>query len=101
VISDSVHDIYQGAQPTHPCVEARHRVLGTYKRIQHLERGLDLAPGTFLEWQKLQCKDWYDELYPAAANNTIDKNDMGLDNHNLLGNKSKSKPNLVLDYQIK
>jgi hypothetical protein len=78
VLSDSVHDIYQGAQPAHPFVEARHRVLGTYRRIQSLERRLDLTPGTFLEWQKLQCKSWYDELYPqpAAANDAIDENEM-------------------------
>jgi hypothetical protein len=31
-----------------------------------LERELDLTPDTFLEWQKLQCKDWYDELFPQS-----------------------------------
>jgi hypothetical protein len=53
-------------------------MLGTYRRIQHLERGLDLKPVTFLEWQKLQCKDWYDEMYPqpAATNDVIDTNEL-------------------------
>jgi hypothetical protein len=53
-------------------------MLGTYRRIQHSERGLDLTPATFLEWQKLQCKDWYDEMYPqpAATNDVIDTNEM-------------------------
>jgi hypothetical protein len=78
VLSDSVHNIHQGAQPAHPFVEARHRVLGTYRRIHNLERGLDLTPGTFLEWQKLQYKDWYDDMYPqpAATNDVIDTNEM-------------------------
>jgi hypothetical protein len=78
VLSDYVHNIYQGAQPGHLFVEARYRVLGMYRSIQHLERGLDLTPVTFLEWQKIQCKDWYDEMYPqsAAANDAIDKNEM-------------------------
>jgi hypothetical protein len=78
VLSDSVHNIYQGAQPAHPFVEARHRVLGTYRGIQSLERRLDLTPGTLLEWQKLQYKACCDELYPhpAAKKDAIDENEM-------------------------
>jgi hypothetical protein len=78
VLSESVHDIHQEAQPAHPFVEACHRMIGPYRCIQHLERGLDLTPGTFLEWQKLQCKDWYDDMYPqpAATNDVIDTNEM-------------------------
>jgi hypothetical protein len=59
VFTDSVHvsrTAYNGAYPVHPFEEVHQRLTGTYKRIQHLEKTMDLAPETFMEWQRLQCK---------------------------------------------
>jgi hypothetical protein len=47
----------------HPFEEVQNRLTNTYQRIEHLDKTMDLTFGTFLEWQRLQCKELYDELY--------------------------------------
>jgi hypothetical protein len=59
VFTDSVHvsrTSYNGAYPVHPFKEVRQRLTGTYQRIQHLDKTMDLTPVTFMEWKRLQCK---------------------------------------------
>jgi hypothetical protein len=39
---------------------------------------MDLTPGTFMEWQRLQCKEFYDELCPPSPTNPsiVDENEL-------------------------
>jgi hypothetical protein len=57
---------YNGHAPTHPFQLLSNSVEQTYRRIQHLDTLVDLSPGTFTQYQALQAKKWWSEIFPKS-----------------------------------
>jgi hypothetical protein len=56
--------IYQGLAPQHPIALASESIADTHRRIKHLDTLVDLSPGTFSQYQKLQANKWLLETLP-------------------------------------
>jgi hypothetical protein len=55
---------YQGLAPTHPIELASASIADTHRRVNYLDTLVDLSPGTFSQYQKLQANKWLLETFP-------------------------------------
>jgi hypothetical protein len=61
---------YQAFAPLHPIAIASANIADTHRRIKHLDTLVDLSPGTFSQYQKLQAKKWLLETFPKERKTT-------------------------------
>jgi hypothetical protein len=55
---------YQGLAPVHPFDLASAKISTTHEQITHLDKLVDLSPGTFAQYQKLKTNKWLSETFP-------------------------------------
>jgi hypothetical protein len=58
---------YQGKCPAHPFKEVKSRLSATYVRIIDLDLKVVLSPGTFVQYQSIQAKQAWYEMYPKKS----------------------------------
>jgi hypothetical protein len=58
---------YQGHGPSHPFEEVKSRLSATYVRIMDLNSKVVLSPGMFVQYQSIQAKQAWYEIYPKKS----------------------------------
>jgi hypothetical protein len=64
---------YRGLAPNHPIELASASIADTHRRIKYLDTLIDLYPGTFSQYQKLQANKWLLETFPNEKKETTCK----------------------------
>jgi hypothetical protein len=64
--------VYQGLAPTHPFKLASVSIDHTYQRITYLDTLVDLSPGTFEQYQKVQANKWLSDKFPNKKDKSAD-----------------------------
>jgi hypothetical protein len=58
---------YQGQIPEHPFSLLNQQLVGTYKRMEALDRLVVLSPGVLLQYQKVQAHKLWLEMRPKQV----------------------------------